>query len=96
MVYTIERIREKAIAAFLKYGAKKVDLFGSYAEGTANEKSDIDLLVEFQAEAVSLFLLSQLKDELEQCLEKPIDLIHGPLMENAMIVPDKMVALYEQ
>jgi predicted nucleotidyltransferase len=28
------------------YGIKKIYLFGSYAKGTANEDSDVDLLIE--------------------------------------------------
>ena len=41
-----------------EYPIKKVTLFGSYADGSFTEESDVDLLVEFHTQAVSLFMLS--------------------------------------
>ena len=43
-MYTIEKIREKVIPIAKKYGVKKISLFGSYARGEADEKSDVDFL----------------------------------------------------
>ena len=43
-MYTIETIREKVIPIAKKYGVKKISLFGSYARGEADEKSDLDFL----------------------------------------------------
>ena len=43
-MYTIEKIREKVIPIAKKYGVKKISLFGSYARGEADEKSDLDFL----------------------------------------------------
>ena len=43
-MYTIENIREKVIPIAKKYGVKKISLFGSYARGEADEKSDLDFL----------------------------------------------------
>lgn len=96
MVYTVESIKSKAIHTLERYGVKRADLFGSYAGGNAKETSDIDLLVEFHAQSVSLFLLSSLKHDLEENFGKRIDIIHGPLSSDAMIVLDKVVSLYEQ
>jgi predicted nucleotidyltransferase len=96
MVYSLESIKSKSVNTLKKYGVTKVDLFGSYADGTAKEDSDIDLLVEFKVASVSLFLISQLKYELEENLGKSVDVIHGPLPEEAMIQPSKVVSLYEQ
>ena len=45
-VYTIEEIRAKAVPIAKKYGVKKLSLFGSYARGEADEKSDVDLIVD--------------------------------------------------
>ena len=45
-MYTIEKIREKVIPIAKKYGVKKISLFGSYARGEADEKSDLDFLIE--------------------------------------------------
>lgn len=46
MPYTIEEIKEKAIPIAKKYGVESLSLFGSYARGEANEKSDIDFLID--------------------------------------------------
>ena len=42
----IERIREVVTRVGKKYGIKSACLFGSYAKGTANENSDVDLMVD--------------------------------------------------
>lgn len=95
MVLSIEKIRAEATNTVTKYGVKKVLLFGSYADGTANDDSDVDFVVEFNTAAVSLFVLSQLKYELEEKLGKQVDVIHGPLTDKSMIKADKVVSLYE-
>lgn len=43
-VYTIDEIRAKAVPIAKKYGVKKLSLFGSYARGEADAKSDVDFL----------------------------------------------------
>ncbi len=43
-MFTIEEIREKVIPIAKKYDVKKISLFGSYARGEADEKSDVDFL----------------------------------------------------
>lgn len=45
-MYTIEEIKNKAVPIAKKYGVKKLSLFGSYARGEADEKSDVDFLFE--------------------------------------------------
>ena len=44
--YTIEMIREKAVPIAKKYEVKKLSLFGSYARGEADDKSDVDFKIE--------------------------------------------------
>lgn len=95
MVLSIDKIKSETTDTVSKYGVKKVLLFGSYADGTANDDSDIDFLVEFDAASVSLFVISQLKFELEDRLGKQVDVIHAPLDNDAMIKPEKVVSLYE-
>lgn len=80
----------------LKYPIKKISLFGSYADGTANHHSDIDLLVEFLPSNISLITLSSIKCEIEDRLNKKIDLIHYPIDDSAFINIDKVVNIYEQ
>jgi len=52
-----------------KYHGKKLILYGSYADGTANESSDIDLAVEIPPEFFFKYYV-----ELEERLSKPVDL----------------------
>jgi predicted nucleotidyltransferase len=53
------------------YALTKIGLFGSYAKGTANEKSDIDIIVEMPSNFDAFF---DLKEFLELNLKKTIDL----------------------
>lgn len=43
---TVEKIREIVTKVGKKYGIKNAYLFGSYAKGTANENSDVDIIVD--------------------------------------------------
>ena len=43
---TIEDIRKAVTKIGKKYGIKNAYLFGSYAKGTATEKSDVDLIID--------------------------------------------------
>lgn len=79
-----------------RYKIKKAILFGSYASGKATEQSDIDLIVEFQEDAVSLFDISGLKHDLEESLGIKVDVIHGPLQAGDMIKAQEVITLYEQ
>ena len=59
-----------------KHGVSALYIFGSYANGTADEKSDVDLLIDTAGSGItSLFALGSLYSELEEALNKPIDLI---------------------
>jgi predicted nucleotidyltransferase len=69
----------------------KVAYFGSYAEHRATEESDLDLLVEFEQPAVSILTIIRLKHYLEEQLLKPVDVIHAPLPETAIIEIGKQV-----
>ncbi|MDI9616881.1 MAG: nucleotidyltransferase family protein [Methanothrix sp.] len=66
--------REEILRICEKYGARNVRLFGSVARGEADEKSDVDLLVEMEA-GRSLFDLGGLQYELEQLLGCPVDVV---------------------
>lgn len=79
-----------------EYSIKTVKVFGSYAAGTANSNSDVDMLVEFTAPAVSLLTLASLKYRLEGELNTNVDVIHGPLEKDSMIILGKVVPVYEQ
>ncbi len=42
----INEIERAVVPIACSYGVKRLYLFGSYAKGAANEKSDVDLLVQ--------------------------------------------------
>lgn len=74
---------------------KNAELFGSYANGTNRPDSDVDLLLEFKSPRISLLTLSAIKYRLEDILKTDVDVIHGPLTPDSMIVIDRKVPLYE-
>ncbi len=45
-VYDVEEIKSRLTPVFDANGVKSAVLFGSYAKGSATEKSDVDLLVD--------------------------------------------------
>ena len=46
MLHTILEIKNKLIPVAKAYGIRRMSLFGSYARGTANESSDVDLCID--------------------------------------------------
>ena len=58
---------------FLKYPIKSMAIFGSYSRDEQNEKSDLDLLVDFSDKIGIQFI--DLAEELETMLGIKVDLI---------------------
>ena len=63
----IETIKEIITPIAIQYGLKRIYLFGSYAKGTANENSDIDLLIE-KGKPLSLLKLSGFRQDVEAAM----------------------------
>lgn len=57
-----------------KYHVKKLGLFGSFAQGNQSEKSDVDILVEFES-PVGFFDFIRMENFLSGILKKKVDLI---------------------
>jgi len=89
------QIENSIVTVAQEYPIKKVDLFGSYANGTCDQDSDVDLLVEFKTLSVSLLTLSGLKYRLEEIIGIPVDIIHAPISADALITVGKVIPLYE-
>lgn len=72
---TLEQIQQAVAEAAKSYPIKSVDLFGSYADGTATERSDIDLYVQFSTRPVSFFKVMGFRSTLERMLGKDVDIV---------------------
>ena len=70
----INEIKKIVVPIAYSYGVKRLYLFGSYAKGTANEKSDIDLLVE-KGKPMSLIKLSGMRQMVQEALNLSVDLV---------------------
>jgi len=66
--------REDILRTAAKYGAYNVRVFGSVARGEADEKSDIDLLVDMEPNR-SLFDLGGLWTDLQDLLGHNVDVV---------------------
>lgn len=56
------------------YHPTKIGIFGSYARGENTDASDIDILYSFD-KSIGLFKLISIKENLEQKLNKKIDMV---------------------
>jgi predicted nucleotidyltransferase len=78
-----------------EYALTKAHYFGSYADGCATECSDLDLLVEFDQEAVSLLRIIGLKYRLQEMLNIDVDVIHAPVPKDSILDINETVVAYE-
>lgn len=70
----LQRYREDILGLARRHGAKNVRVFGSLARGEGREGSDLDLLVTL-AEGRSLLDLVGLKQDVEDLLHLPVDVV---------------------
>ena len=70
----LDQIKATAIPILKGAGVTKSSLFGSYVRGEETEQSDIDILVDFP-KTKSLFDFIGLKLELEESLQRKVDLV---------------------
>ena len=71
---SVNQIRQIVTPIAQKYGLKRMYLFGSYAKGTANESSDVDLLIE-KGLPLSLLKMSGLRQETIEALGRDVDIV---------------------
>jgi len=98
IVLSIVEIKDAVGRIAPDYPIKNVYLFGSYADGRVHEKSDVDVLVEFEKRPVTLLDYLGFQEELQEILQTPVDIIKYPLSKKSkdLLTIDKVVALYEQ
>ena len=76
-----------------QFSVVRVTLFGSRANGTHREDSDVDLIFEFNA-PVSLITIGIIKEYLENLIHLEVDIIHGPIQSTDMIEIGRSIELY--
>ncbi|MTF38321.1 nucleotidyltransferase family protein [Cyanobacterium aponinum UTEX 3222] len=67
--------REEIIKIASKHGAYNVRVFGSVARGEADEKSDIDFLIDYDIDKITPWFPVRLIRELENLLGKKVDVV---------------------
>lgn len=65
------------------YGVTRLGIFGSVARGEARETSDVDVVVEMKKP--DLFYMVHIKEELEDALKCPVDIIHNRKRMNSFL-----------
>jgi predicted nucleotidyltransferase len=75
----IEEIQKKIDPILKRHDVIRAGLFGSLVRNELKPPSDIDLLIELPPEK-SLLDLVALKLELEDVLERPVDLLEYPMI----------------
>jgi predicted nucleotidyltransferase len=76
---TLNQIKDTVEQIAPRYKIRDVKLFGSYANGSARTDSDVDLLVEFSEDPISLLEIFGFKDEASEQLNVPVDVVKYPL-----------------
>lgn len=71
----ISRIKKKVLPILKRHSVKRAAIFGSFARGDANSRSDVDFLIEYKSKKKSLFDLVDLKSDLEESLDRKVDVI---------------------
>ena len=71
-LYSIAELKKVLTPIFQKHQVKKAILFGSYVKGTADTRSDLDLVVDSGLKGLAFF---GLLGDITQALRFPVDLI---------------------
>lgn len=74
MIY-IKDIIDKTKPIFMNRSIKLAYVFGSYARGEETDCSDIDILIDYGSNTMSMFELLYLKYDLQDVLQKKVDLV---------------------
>lgn len=91
---TLDMIQRAVHAAAAQYPVKRVDLFGSYADGTADESSDVDFLVEFADNPTSLIQICGFRETLSELLKLDVDIVKLPRRPDDGLTIDRTVRIY--
>lgn len=95
-VYSIEEIKQIVAPIAQAYGIQRVFLFGSYARGEATSTSDLDFRVD-KGSLKGLFALGGLYSDLEESLDKELDLLTTGSLEPTFLnqIANEEILIYE-
>ena len=89
----MQKITDMIVPILIRYDVKKASVFGSYARGNNDEKSDIDILIE-PPERMGISVV-RLKRELEQVLNRKVDLVSfngiSRYLKNSILANQKII-----
>ena len=91
---TIEMIKKAVGETAAMYPIRRIELFGSYANGTADDDSDVDLLVEFSEQPISLIKLCGFREKVAEQLHSDVDIVKLPLSSDSGLLIERTVKLY--
>ena len=98
-IYAIDELKEKLHPIFVDAPVYQAILFGSYAKGIADDKSDIDIVLDSHGELRGISFFGILEDVVI-ALDKKIDLFEiSEIRPNSPIMGEIMnegVVLYER
>jgi uncharacterized protein len=77
----LNEIKKKIIPILKENKVSRAGIFGSYARGEQTKNSDVDILVEINLPQFSLFDFVGLKLQLEDLLNKKVDLVEYKLIK---------------
>ncbi|MBQ9210359.1 MAG: nucleotidyltransferase domain-containing protein [Clostridia bacterium] len=92
---TLDMIQDAVNQAATEYPVKRIELFGSYANGTADDESDVDFLVEFAENPTSLVQICGLRETLSELLHLDVDIVKLPRNPADGMVIERTVPMYE-
>ncbi|MFA5329288.1 MAG: nucleotidyltransferase domain-containing protein [Prolixibacteraceae bacterium] len=93
--------KDKLFELCNKHKVKELYLFGSILTEKFNDRSDIDLLIQFhQIELLDYFdNYMELKEELEQLFHRPVDLVENQAIRNPIfrrVIEREKQLIYER
>lgn len=75
--------RERLAEICRRYGAIRLEIFGSFTRGDAGPDSDLDIMVTFKPDASDGFEFVQFQQELELLFGRPVDLLSRRSIEQS-------------
>ncbi|MDD5621452.1 MAG: nucleotidyltransferase domain-containing protein [Candidatus Pacebacteria bacterium] len=91
----ISTIKRKITPILRENKIKRAAIFGSLARNANDAKSDVDMLIEFKGNDKSLFDLTGLQLQLQEKLQKKVDLVTydslSPLIRESILSEQKII-----